>query len=159
MPRLCRYPLYACNDPLADNYVSGWMKADEAGAYAPYTGPQLSGNIKGGLSQIVKRANTCVYHGCNDTLAINYESKVRHHPSCPAWRSLSTVVQLSVCSHQAHPCLPPTGCVMIVGDLQRRLVPVREAGLHGRDLRDVQPALHRVVRVGFAASHVTRLGR
>lgn len=61
----CRYTLHACNDPEADNYISGAVAI-------------ASGNTYGGIiNTVVFDPLLCAYAGCNDTTASNYDSTVR----------------------------------------------------------------------------------
>ena len=89
-PWSCKYFLYACNDPTADNYVSAF--ATLAANLDPVFG---TGVIAAPMPNATVRAGMCQYGGCNDTAASNYNPRVRcaPAPSAPA-------------SFPAYPCLP-----------------------------------------------------
>ena len=71
-PWSCKYFLYACNDPTADNYVSAF--ATLAANLDPVFG---KGVIAAPMPPATVRAGMCQYGGCNDTAASNYNPRVR----------------------------------------------------------------------------------
>ena len=93
-PWSCKYFLYACNDPTADNYVSAF--ATLAANLDPVFG---TGVIAGPMPPATVRAGMCQYGGCNDTAASNYNPRVR----APA---PSALISSCPASSPANPCLP-----------------------------------------------------
>jgi hypothetical protein len=77
-PWSCKYFLYACNDPTADNYISAF--ATLAANLDPVFG---TGVIAGPMPPATVRAGMCQYGGCNDTAASNYNPRVRACSVCP----------------------------------------------------------------------------
>ena len=76
-PWSCKYLLYACNDPTADNYVSAFA------TLAANLDPAGTGVIAAPMPNATVRAGMCQYGGCNDTAASNYNPRVRACSVCP----------------------------------------------------------------------------
>ena len=87
VPQSCKYRLYACDDPNADNFVWAWHVV--AGSVrVPVIEPRpdwFSWNYATGLFEAIgdnvlgayiPSPSMCQYGGCNDTLASNYQSWV-----------------------------------------------------------------------------------
>ena len=70
-PWSCKYFLYACNDPTADNYVSAFA------TLAANLAAEGTGVIAAPMPPATVRAGMCQYGGCNDTAASNYNPRVR----------------------------------------------------------------------------------
>ena len=103
-PWSCKYFLYACNDPTADNYVSAF--ATLAANLYPVFG---TGVIAAPMPPATVRAGMCQYGGCNDTAASNYNPRVRAcsvRPHCQLPRFFSRL-PLPASPPPLAPCAPP----------------------------------------------------
>ena len=81
----CRYHIFGCADSLADNYVS-------------YQGRLAYEDISA-ESIFVHNQSMCQYRGCNDSAAVNFNTKVADAPAVPVQHAPSSfVLRLTSCS-------------------------------------------------------------
>ena len=73
-PWLCKFDIYGCDDPAADNYRSVYFTLYNDRFHAA---PKM-----------------CQYGGCNDTLAMNYDSKATYNTG--------------ICKYAKRGCTDPT---------------------------------------------------
>ena len=106
-PWSCKYFLYACNDPTADNYVSAFA------TLAANLAAEGTGVIAAPMPPATVRAGMCQYGGCNDTAASNYNPRVRARllrpPPSPAPPLLLPPTLACLAPQRAvNPPFPPT---------------------------------------------------
>ena len=70
-PWLCKYEIYGCSDPKADNYAS-WV----TGSYA--------------------KKYICQYGGCNDTLAENFNKNATYNDGTCVYGNMGCTVRVAI---------------------------------------------------------------